>query len=114
MEEQLKMNESNLEGYPWEALPDSWTYDYIVEQSNKGIMRYDHVAQRDLVWDNDQKSLLIATIIEKCPRLEAISVNKTGGYIFVIDGKQRNNAVIDFVNNKFKLTGIAPIVYRDS
>jgi len=62
--------------------------------------------QRNLVWKLEQKSKFIESIILNFP-LPPFYVNQTqeGKYI-IVDGLQRTSTLHEFVNDKFKLTGL--------
>jgi uncharacterized protein with ParB-like and HNH nuclease domain len=62
--------------------------------------------QRNLVWNPDQKSRFIESIILNFP-LPPFYVNQTkeGKYI-VVDGLQRTSTLHEFVNDKFELTDL--------
>jgi hypothetical protein len=63
--------------------------------------------QRDLVWTLHQKQELILSILFKrnIPRFAVIGMNDESYQ--VIDGKQRLNAIFDFIDSKF------PLVFDD-
>lgn len=56
--------------------------------------------QRDLVWKIDQKRLLIDSIKKRMP-FGMITVVEFNNEIIIIDGKQRSNTLVEFLNNKF-------------
>ncbi len=62
--------------------------------------------QRNLVWEPEQKSRFIESIILNFP-LPSFYVNQTreGKYI-VVDGLQRTSTLHEFVNDKFELKGL--------
>lgn len=66
--------------------------------------------QRDLVWTKSQKQLLIDSLIKDfdIPKLYFRPVLKNGIQAYeVIDGQQRINAIIDFLNDEFELAADA-------
>lgn len=81
-----------------------------------GKLSFNNASQRSLVWKNtekdNRKSLLIDTMMRGLP-VPAMYCNclydpaapKTKIYDFM-DGKQRTNAVVDYINNKFALVNV--------
>ena len=83
------------------------TISIFCEQNSLGKYNYEPPYQRDYnVWDDDQKSFLIDTIMKNFPMppifLQQI-IEKGKTTYDVIDGKQRLNTIIDFVNDKVRL-----------
>lgn len=60
--------------------------------------------QREYVWKQKQKSELIESILMGIPIPIIYLFQTKDALIQVVDGRQRIGAVIDFMNNKFKLT----------
>ena len=62
--------------------------------------------QRNLVWKPDQKSKFIESVILNFP-LPPWYLNQTKeGKLIIVDGLQRTTALHEFVNDKFKLSGL--------
>lgn len=59
--------------------------------------------QRNLVWDDQRKSLLIESLLLRIPIPAFYLDEKNDGKKSVIDGLQRLSTIHDFLNNKFKL-----------
>jgi hypothetical protein len=85
--------------------------------NKEGKLSFDNAAQRSLVWNNDQKSLLIHSMIIDYP-IPAMYCNcvfentKNKTYDF-LDGKQRTlGSIIPFLNDEFALTNV-PIINMD-
>ncbi|MEW9530702.1 DUF262 domain-containing protein [Microbispora sp. NPDC049125] len=80
---------------PWTQLISMW---------HKGALDPNPPYQRDLVWTLDQKISLIYSILDGTP-IPAIITNRRGRSVadtrYVIDGKQRLNAVREFLEDKF-------------
>ena len=62
--------------------------------------------QRKKRWSDKDKSLLIESFIINIPIPPVIFYEKAYSCYEVIDGQQRVNAIKEFYNNKFKLTGL--------
>ena len=83
------------------------TVSIFCEQDATNKYNYDPPYQRDYnVWNNNQKSLLIDSIMKNFPMppifLQQI-IEKGKTHYDVIDGKQRLNAIKEFVNNEIPL-----------
>ena len=62
--------------------------------------------QRRLRWDNKKKSKLIESFIMNVPVPPVFLYEKQVGRFEVMDGQQRLNTVVDFLNNRFSLSGL--------
>jgi len=85
-----------------------WSAKQLVKMTEKGTINFDSSVQRGLVWDSDRKSLLIHSMIEGYP-IPAFFASKDENGYDMLDGKQRSNAIADYINNKYKLTNIPEI-----
>lgn len=76
-------------------------------------INFDCAVQRGLVWDNDKKSLLIHSILYgySIPAFY-MTKNQDGNYDS-LDGKQRSNAIFDFMAGQYALSVDFPMVYDD-
>jgi len=96
-----------------EANQLSWNVDELVAQNAKGTIDFNVPIQRGYVWDNKRCSLLIHSILLGIPISEFyFSKTKSGNYEG-LEGKQRNKALCDFVNNLYKLNANTPPVTAD-
>lgn len=79
----------------------------------KEEINFDCAVQRGLVWDNDKKSLLIHSILYgySIPAFY-MTKNEDGSYDS-LDGKQRSNAIFDFMAGQYALSLDFPMVYDD-
>lgn len=79
----------------------------------KEEINFDCAVQRGLVWDNDKKSLLIHSILYgySIPAFY-MTKNEDGSYDS-LDGKQRSNAIFDFMAGQYALSVDFPMVYDD-
>ena len=62
--------------------------------------------QRRLRWDNKKKSKLIESFIMNVPVPPVFLYETELGRFEVMDGQQRLNSIVDFMQNRFKLTGL--------
>lgn len=89
-----------------------WSANDILRRSEAGSINYNHVVQRGLTWDSKRRSLLIASIVEGYP-IPPIYVNKDGNTFYVLDGKQRCYAIMDYIKDKYLLSGLEDMSYTD-
>ena len=85
----------------------------LVNKMTKGEINFDTSIQRGLVWDNSKKSLLIHSCIEGFPIPPMFLVKNEDGTLDSLDGKQRSNAIAQFINGEFDLTTDFPICFDD-
>jgi len=62
--------------------------------------------QRRLVWSNKKKSLLIESLLMNVPIPPVFLYEKDLGEYEVMDGQQRLNTIVEFYENRFKLSGL--------
>ena len=62
--------------------------------------------QRRLVWDRKKKSLLIESLLMNVPIPPVFLFEYDLSRYETMDGQQRLNTIVDFYNNRFKLTGL--------
>lgn len=91
-----------------------WTAKTLVNQMQKGKVNFDNAVQRGLVWDVSRKSLLIHSMIYgyAIPAMYFVKDADTGVYDS-LDGKQRSNAISEFINGEFSLSLDTPPVFSD-
>lgn len=86
----------------------SWSAKQISKMVAKGTISFDNAVQRGLVWDVKRKSLLIHSILMGYP-IPPFYATKRDGIYDMLDGKQRSNAIVDFINDKFALKDIPDV-----
>lgn len=86
----------------------NWNARQLAKMSEKGTIRFDHAVQRGYVWDIKRKSLLIHSMLIGYP-IPPFYAAKNGEYYDMLDGKQRTNAITDFINGKFELTDVPEV-----
>ena len=90
----------------------SWNARQLSKMISKGTITFDNAIQRNLVWDNDRKSLLIHSMIEGFPIPPIYTIRTQDGYD-CIDGKQRSNAIADFISGRFTLSNVPVVTLED-
>lgn len=85
----------------------------LYNRMTKNEIDFDCAVQRGLVWDVEKKSLLIHSILYgySIPAFY-MTKNEDGGFDS-LDGKQRSNAIYDFMCGKYALADSFPIVFDD-
>ena len=90
-----------------------WTAKTLTNQMNKGKVNFDNAVQRGLVWDNGKKSLLIHSMLYGYAIPAMYFTRDENGVYDSLDGKQRSNAICEFMNDEFALVTDTPPVYDD-
>lgn len=90
-----------------------WTAKTLVNQMKKGNVNFDNAVQRGLVWDNGKKSLLIHSMLYGYAIPAMYFTRDENGVYDSLDGKQRSNAISEFMNDEFTLTLDTPSVVDD-
>lgn len=85
----------------------SWTVEKAVSFIDKGRVLFDHPMQRESdQWDDDQKSLLIHSILAGYPIpsiYAVVEIEKSEKKFSILDGLQRLTTVNSYLKNGFKL-----------
>lgn len=87
----------------------SLTTKQIANMYGTNELTFDNAIQRGLVWEVKRKSLLIHSLIMGYPIPPLYAAKSENGYD-VLDGKQRCNALYEFMNDMFRLEDV-PEVY---
>lgn len=92
----------------------SWNARQLSKMINKGTITFDNAVQRGLVWDDKRKSLLIHSMLEgyPIPAMYAAKDTETKNYS-MLDGKQRSNAINDFLSGRFTLVDVPEVTLED-
>jgi uncharacterized protein with ParB-like and HNH nuclease domain len=80
-----------------------WSGKKIFNMMESGEIKCDHYVQRDLVWDYDKNSLFIHSLLAGYP-VPALFAAKRGEQYHVLDGKQRINALVEYMSDAYVLT----------
>ena len=90
-----------------------WTAKTLVNQMKRGNVNFDNAVQRGLVWDVEKKSLLIHSMVYGYA-IPAMYFTRDENKVYdSLDGKQRSNAICEFLNDEFTLVTDTPSVYDD-
>ena len=92
----------------------NWTAKALVNQMEKGKVNYDNAVQRNLVWDEDKKSLLIHSMISGYAIPAMYFTRDESGVYDSLDGKQRSNTISEFLHDEFALSSNTPAVVDDN
>ena len=85
---------------------DPQTIFELLRKYDNGKLITEPDFQRNVVWELDKKSKFIESVILNFP-LPPWYLNQTKeGKLIIVDGLQRTTALHEFVNDKFKLTGL--------
>ena len=85
-----------------------WTARKLYKMTQRNEITFDNAVQRGLVWHNKKKSLLIHSMLSGYP-IPPFYAAKNGDRYDMLDGKQRINAIADFIVGKFELEGIPEV-----
>src|SRR5665213_2887687 len=85
--------------------PHDWTISTLDEKYKKGKLNLQAAYQREYVWKlrPELPSRLIESLLLEIPIPPLYFGRIEGGRLEVIDGQQRLQTMIDFINNKFEL-----------
>ena len=89
-----------------------WSAKQLSKMYSNGTITFDNAIQRGFCWDNNRKSLLIHSLIENYPVPAFFASKNENGYD-MLDGKQRSNAISEYINNQYRLTGIPEVTTED-
>ncbi|MEY8233207.1 DUF262 domain-containing protein [Oscillospiraceae bacterium 50-16] len=92
----------------------NWTAKALVNQMEKGKVNYDNAVQRSLVWDIEKKSLLIHSMIYGYAIPAMYFTRDENGVYDSLDGKQRSNAISEFLHDEFPLSDDTPAVVDEN
>ena len=90
-----------------------WTAKQITKMIGNGKITFDNAIQRGLVWTKEKKSLLVDSLIQNYPVPPFYAKKKDTGIYDMLDGKQRMNAIADYINNDYELCDLEEITYID-
>ena len=92
----------------------NWTAKALVNQMEKGKVNYDNAVQRNLVWGVEKKSLLIHSMIYGYAIPAMYFTRDENGVYDSLDGKQRSNAISEFLHDEFALSADTPSVMNEN
>ncbi len=88
----------------------NWTAKALANQMERGKVNFDNAVQRNLVWDDAKKSLLIHSMIYGYAIPAMYFTRDEDGVYDSLDGKQRSNAISGFLHDEFALSADTPAV----
>lgn len=91
----------------------NWTAKTLANQMKKGNVNFDNAVQRGLVWDNSKKSLLIHSMVYGYAIPALYFTKDENGMYDSLDGKQRSNAISEYLNDEFPLSEDTPEVFDE-
>lgn len=98
----------------WDKKNITWTAKQIIKMIDNTSARFDSSYQRTFVWTKEQKSLMIHSMIMGIPTEPLWAARGTTTKIYdFMDGKQRCNAIRDYVKGIYSLENVPPVQYRD-
>lgn len=91
----------------YRAFKDSWSVNSFKKRYEKGEINFDNPIQRGLVWSKPMSSLYIHSLLyDILVYQKPFLVSKKENGWDVLDGKQRANTLIKYINNEYALTGL--------
>lgn len=94
-----------------------WSVKTLVKMSKSNKISFDNAIQRGYCWDKERKSLLIHSVIEGYPIpafYAAKNAQDAGSVYDMLDGKQRSNALCEFLDDKYVLSDLPCIQFENS
>jgi hypothetical protein len=91
----------------------NWTAKQLAKMADKGTINFDNAVQRGYVWNNDRKSLLIHSMIVGYPIPPFYAAKMEEKEYHMLDGKQRSNAIREFINGQFELVNVPEVDTAD-
>jgi len=80
-----------------------WTAKALANQVSKGNVNFDVAIQRGYTWNYLRKNMLIHSLIENYPIPALYLSKREDGKYDGLDGKQRTQAIMSFMNGEFML-----------
>lgn len=92
----------------------NWSVKALCNQMEKGNVNFDNAVQRSLVWDAEKKSLLIHSCLYGYSIPALYFTRSESGEYDSLDGKQRSNALYDYLHDGYALVlSERDVVYDD-
>lgn len=95
-----------------QKLSITWNCKQIVTMNKKGKLCFKNIRQRSYVWEVKRMADLIHSMIMGYP-IPPFYARRADGIYDFLDGKQRMRAIIEFMNDLYKLVGIEPVIYEN-
>lgn len=91
----------------------AWNVNQVIKMIDSTSIRFDNACQRTLVWDQTRKSLLIHSLIVGMPVPPMYAIRGANKAYDFLDGKQRCNAIRDYVKGVYALKDVPLVEYDD-
>lgn len=91
----------------------AWNCNQVAKMIDNTSIRFDNAVQRTLVWNQQRKSLLIHSLIIGAPIPPMYAVRGSDKIYDFLDGKQRCNAIHDYLREIYPLKDVPLIQYDD-
>lgn len=89
-----------------------WTAKTLKNKMERQEVNFDNAVQRSLVWDTQRKSLLIHSMLYGYA-IPPMYFTKENGIYDSLDGKQRTNAIVEYMSDEFPLDVETPEVFDE-
>lgn len=91
----------------YRAFKDSWSVNSFKKRYEKGEINFNNPIQRGIVWNKKMSSLYIHSLLyDILIYQKPFLISKKENGWDVLDGKQRGNTLIRYINNEYALTGL--------
>lgn len=91
----------------YRAFKDSWSVNSFKKRYEKGEINFDNPIQRGTVWNKKMSSLYIHSLLyDVLVYQKPFLLSKKENGWDVLDGKQRGNSLINYINNEYALSGL--------
>ena len=91
----------------------NWSCKQVASMTKNKKCSYDNIIQRSYVWEKARQSNLIHSLIENFP-VPPFYTRRINGIYDFLDGKQRIDAIVGFINDCYKLTSLPSVSYESA
>lgn len=91
----------------------NWSCKQVASMTKNKKCSYDNIIQRSYVWEKARQSNLIHSLIENFP-VPPFYTRRINGIYDFLDGKQRINAIVSYINDGYELTALPPVSYESA
>lgn len=92
-----------------------WSVKTLVKMAKTNKISFDNAVQRGHCWDKARKSLLVHSVMlgYPIPAFYAAKINAESGSVYdMLDGKQRSNALVEFLSDTLILDDLPELEYE--
>ena len=83
-----------------------YVVEYLIQKFNEGEFYIPEEYQRRFVWDEDNKCFFIESLLIGLPIPFMFFADTDDGRIEIVDGAQRTQTLVQFVNNELELKNL--------